>query len=108
MKLGIIIYSHDPETVWNAFRLGVVSAKKADTVKVFLLGKGVECQALMMDDMPFPVTEVMKEFVDAGGEVLACDTCLAFRESEGLEMCSVFTIEDLYEVVSGVDRVVSF
>jgi hypothetical protein len=28
MKLGIIIYSNDPETVWNAFRLGVFSLKE--------------------------------------------------------------------------------
>jgi len=29
MKLGIIIYSNEVETVWNAFRLGVFSLKKA-------------------------------------------------------------------------------
>jgi len=46
MKLGIVIYSNDPETVWNAFRLGVFSLKEKDTVKVFLLAKGVECESL--------------------------------------------------------------
>lgn len=39
MKLGIVIYSNDLETVWNAFRLGVFSRKQGDAVSVFLLGK---------------------------------------------------------------------
>jgi len=46
MKLGLVIYSNDPETVWNAFRLGIFSLKKEDQVKVFLLAKGVECESL--------------------------------------------------------------
>jgi hypothetical protein len=28
MKLGIAIYSNDPETVWNTFRLGNFSLKE--------------------------------------------------------------------------------
>ena len=43
MKLGIVIYSNDPETVWNAFRFGNFSRKQGDEVKIFLLAKGVEC-----------------------------------------------------------------
>lgn len=49
MKLAIIIYSNDPETVWNAFRLGIFSRKQGDTVSVFLLGKGVEVESLDRD-----------------------------------------------------------
>lgn len=44
MKLGIVAYSNDAETVWNAFRLGMFALKKGDTVRAFLLGKGVECE----------------------------------------------------------------
>ena len=40
MKLGIVIYSNDPETVWNAFRFGNFSLKEEDEVKVFLIGEG--------------------------------------------------------------------
>ncbi len=46
MKTGIIIYSNDPETVWNAFRFGNFSLKAGDTVKVFLTGRGVEAESL--------------------------------------------------------------
>ncbi|MDZ7626079.1 MAG: hypothetical protein U5J96_16725 [Ignavibacteriaceae bacterium] len=47
MNFGIIIYSSDAETVWNAFRLGVFSLKEGDKVKTFLLAKGVECERLV-------------------------------------------------------------
>lgn len=42
MQLGIIIYSNDAETVWNAYRFANFSLNKGDAVKVFLLAKGVE------------------------------------------------------------------
>jgi uncharacterized protein involved in oxidation of intracellular sulfur len=45
MKIGIVIYSNDAETVWNAFRLGNFALKERDEVKVFLLAKGVEAEA---------------------------------------------------------------
>lgn len=47
MNLGIIIYSSDAETVWNAFRLGVFSLKEGDKVKTFLLANGVEWEKLV-------------------------------------------------------------
>ena len=65
MKLGIAIYSNDAETVWNAFRLGVFALKKGDAVRVFLIAKGVECEAI--DTPQFKVTEQMRTFFDRGG-----------------------------------------
>lgn len=45
MKLGLVIYSNDPEPVWNAFRFGNHAIKQhQDEVQVFLLGKGVEAE----------------------------------------------------------------
>ena len=81
MKLGIVIDSKDAETVWNAFRLGVFSLKKKDKVKAFLIAKGVECEKIVDDK--FNVLEQMKLFVNNGGEILACGTCLKIRNSEG-------------------------
>ncbi len=106
MKLGIVIYSNDPETVWNAFRLGVFSLKRGDTVRVFLLAKGVECESL--DTEKFRVTEQMKTCIESGGEVLACGTCLKIRQSEGSEMCPISTMEELYKIISESDKVVTF
>ena len=106
MKLGIIIYSTDAETVWNAFRLGVFALKRNDEVNVFLLAKGVECESL--DTEQFPVSSQMKELVASGGKILACGTCLKIRGSEGTELCPLSTMKDLYELILDADKVVSF
>ena len=105
MKLGLIIYSTDAETVWNGFRLGVFSLTQGDQVTAFLLAKGVECESL--DTAQFKVTEQMQAFVDNGGRILACGTCLKLRHSEGSEICPLSTMKDLYEIVRDSDRVVT-
>lgn len=105
MKLGIVIYSNDPETVWNAFRLGVFSLKQKDNVKVFLLAKGVEAESL--DNDKFKVSQQIQEFVDSGGQILACGTCLKIRNSDGSEMCPLSTMNDLYQLIKESDKVIS-
>ena len=95
MKLGIIVYSADAETLWNAFRLAAFSLKQGDSVSAFLLSKGVECESLHTDQ--FPVKTQMQAFVDSGGTILACSTCLKLRQSEGTELCPLSTLRDLYE-----------
>lgn len=42
MKLGIILNTNNPETAWNALRLGNEALSSGNTVGVFLLGSGVE------------------------------------------------------------------
>ena len=106
MKLGIIIYSQDAETVWNAFRLGVYSLGQGDQASVFLLAKGVDCQSLDSDQ--FKVSEQMQVFHDQGGRILACGTCLKMRHKEGTEMCPLSSMKDLYEMIKSSDKVASF
>jgi uncharacterized protein involved in oxidation of intracellular sulfur len=106
VKIGLVIYSNDPETVWNAFRFGNFAMKQGDEVKVFLLGKGVESESLNTDQ--FKVTEQMNSFVDGGGRIFACGMCLKLRHSEGSELCPLSTMKDLYEIVKNSDRIVAF
>ena len=106
VKLGIIIYSNDRETVWNAFRLGVYTANKSNSAKIFLLAKGVECESL--DTEKFKIKSEMQTFVLAGGEIFACGTCLKLRQSEGSEICPLSTMDDLYSLIDESDKVVSF
>src|ERR1019366_10263732 len=81
MKLGLVIYSNDPESVWNAFRFGNHATKQhQDDVQVFLLGKGVEAESLDTDK--FKITEQMLMLTAAGGKILACGTCLKLRQAE--------------------------
>lgn len=106
MKTGMVIYSNDSETVWNAFRLGNFALKEGDEVKAFLLAKGVESESL--DTEQFKVTEQMQSFADNGGQIFACGTCLKIRQSEGSEMCPLSTMKDLYQIIKESDRVLTF
>ena len=106
MKLVIIIYSNDPETVWNAFRLGIFSRKQGDVVSVFLLGKGVEVGSLDRDK--FDITGQIHSFLDIGGAILACGTCLKLRQSEELGICPISTMQDLYTLIHDSDKVLCF
>jgi sulfur relay (sulfurtransferase) complex TusBCD TusD component (DsrE family) len=106
VRVGIIIYANDSETVWNAFRFGNFALSAGDEVQVFLLGKGVECESLDTDK--FKVTDQMKMLVDNGGELFACGSCLKIRQSEGSEVCPLSTMRDLYDIVKGSDKVVTF
>jgi len=106
MKLGIIIYSNDPETVWNAFRLGNFAVKAGDEVKVFLLGKGVECE--LIDTDKFKVSEQIKELVAGGGKIFACGTCLKIRHRSGSAICPLSSMQDLYDLIKSSDKVITF
>ena len=106
MKTGIVVYSNDTETVWNAFRFANFALKEGDEIKVFLLGKGVECESLDADK--FKVTEQMQTLVDSGGKIFACGSCLKIRQSEGSEVCPLSTMKDLYDIVKDSDKVVTF
>lgn len=106
MKLGIVIYTSEAEIAWNALRLGIFALKQSDSVKVFLLAQGVECEKL--DTERFKVTAQMREFLDLGGDILACGTCLKLRQMKDSELCPISTMKDLYEMVHDSDRVITF
>ncbi len=106
MKIGIIISSGDGETVWNAFRFANFAREKGDEVRVFLIGKGVECESL--DSEKFPIKEQMQRFLDRGGEIFACGTCLKIRNMEGSERCPLSTLGKMYEIVKESDRLLIF
>ncbi|MFO7871251.1 MAG: DsrE family protein [Kiritimatiellia bacterium] len=105
MKLGIVITQTEPETVFNALRLASYSLKQGDQVRIFLSGKGVEIDQI--EDPIFDVKNEAQKVLDAGGEFLACGTCLKLRNSEGSEVCPLSTLKDHYEVVRDSDRLVT-
>lgn len=106
MKMGIIISTSEPETVFNALRLGNYAAREGDEVGIFLLGKGVELDKIVDDR--FDVCSQAEAFLAAGGRILACGTCLKLRESAGSNLCPLSTMKDLYELIRDADRVVNF
>jgi sulfur relay (sulfurtransferase) complex TusBCD TusD component (DsrE family) len=61
-----------------------------------------------IDDPKFNVREQAQAVLAAGGQFLACGTCLKLRASGGSEICPLSTLKDLYEVVRDSDRLVTF
>lgn len=106
MQLGIIIYSNEAEIVWNAFRFANFSLQEGDTVKIFLLAKGVEYESL--DSENFKIKDQTNSFLKKNGKIFACGTCLKMRNSEGSELCPMSTMADLYKMVKESDKIITF
>jgi uncharacterized protein involved in oxidation of intracellular sulfur len=105
MKLGMIITQTDPETVLNALRLALYSLEQGDEVRIFLSGRGVEIDQI--EDLKFDVKAQAQKVLNAGGQFLACGTCLKLRNFEGSEVCPLSTLKDHYEIVRDSDRIVT-
>ena len=106
MKIGIVISSNDAETCWNALRYGNFALGQKDEVKVFFMGKGVEYQKISTDK--FSTMEEAKKFMQTGGKIYACGSCIKLREQEGSEMCPISTMKDMYDIVKESEKVVTF
>jgi len=61
-----------------------------------------------INDPKFDVRGQAESFLQAGGQVLACGTCLKLRNSQGAELCPLSTMKDLYTLIREADRVVTF
>ena len=107
MKIGVILNTNDAETIWNAFRFGNEALKNNHSVKVFLLGKGVELENAKDDK--FPLLEgSIKKFLKGNGVILACGTCLKIRGKEESNICPISAMEDMLKLVEESDRVLTF
>jgi len=107
MKLGIIISQANPETNWNVFRLANFAIKQGDEVTIFLLGEGVEYEAGHSER--FNIQGQIAEFLKSeNAHILACSTCLKSRNKETSNTCPMSSMKDLYELVQGSDKILTF
>lgn len=105
-SIGIVIYSNDVETVWNAFRLANHSKNQGDTIQVFLLAKGVEVDNLVNDNKD--LKEQVDAFLEKGGEIQGCGTCLKSRKNDEPQVCTFSSLADLYAVIRKNKIVLTF
>ena len=104
--MGIVIYSNDVETVWNALRFANYSKIQGDSVSIFLLGKGVELENLVKSDST--IKEQSDKFLDNGGTIMGCGTCLASRNNKEPQVCKFSSMKDLYELAHRNKIVMTF
>ncbi|MFW5921695.1 MAG: DsrE family protein [Halodesulfurarchaeum sp.] len=105
MNLGLIVESNDAECIWNGFQLANTALENDHTVRVFLLGDGVEAPDVRTEK--FNPHGVIRKFVNNGGELLACGTCLDSREMEADELRPRSTMSDLLELIEDAEKVVT-
>lgn len=105
-SIGIVIYSNDTETVWNALRLANFSKNEGDTVCVFLLGKGVEVEKLAEQNND--IKEQVNQLLDNGGKILGCGTCLQSRNNNEPKVCKFSSMKDLYDLIRKSKVVLTF
>jgi hypothetical protein len=105
-SIGMVIYSNDIETVFNAMRFANFSKAAGDTVNIFLLGKGVEVDQLVETDKD--VKEQVDLFLDNGGSILGCGTCLHNRKNDEPQVCKFSSMSDLYSLVRRNKIVLTF
>ena len=106
MKIGIILETKEYEKAWNAFRFAITAINQGYEVKVFLMGEAVECEGLTHEK--YNVDKQLRKFVDAGGEILACGTCLKSRNLDSTEACPISTMIDCIQMVVWADKTVTF
>lgn len=104
MKLGIILNTTDPETAWNALRLGDTALDAGNEVTIFLMGNAVEIESIKHET--FDVAGALPGFLEEGGKLLACGTCLKLRHL-GAGVCFVSSMVQLVDLISTSDKVVT-
>lgn len=106
MKLGMIICSNDAENVYNAFRLANFALLTGDRVRVFLMGKGVEADMVGAD--PFDTLEQMEKFLDDGGELYGCGSCMKLKNLGTTRTRPSSKIDDLHDIVKDCDKIIAY
>jgi sulfur relay (sulfurtransferase) complex TusBCD TusD component (DsrE family) len=108
MKIGILVSTNDPETLWNAFRFAnlCMNTDVTNEVTMFLNAKAVDYEK--HDSGNFNLKELAKTFTLSDGILLACGKCLGFRGLEENEVCHKGSQKDLYEMLATSDKFICF
>ncbi|MEA3307362.1 MAG: DsrE family protein, partial [Elusimicrobiota bacterium] len=56
----------------------------------------------------FNTVKQAEDFMQSGGKIYACGSCIKSREQKDSEMCPLSTMKDMYEITKESDRVVTF
>lgn len=102
MRLGLVVETNDPGTIWNAFRFANAALDAGHDVETFLLGDGVEAPDLHGDGVN--VHGAMVKYRRNGGDLAACGTCMDSRDLSPTDLRPRSTMADLVEIVERADE----
>lgn len=106
MQLNLIVETNEPEIVWNAFRLANKALDAGHDVETFLLGDGVE--AADIETEKFNPRGVIRKYVNDGGDLEACGTCLDARDLDENDLRPRSTMDELLRIVEEGDKILTF
>jgi uncharacterized protein involved in oxidation of intracellular sulfur len=111
MKVAIVIYSNDAETVWNAFRYANTCCAYDDDTTVFLMGKGIE--ATSIQSLKFDIEEQLQLFEEQEGTIIGCGVCCESRKEimpnlENELQCRLGSMQDFYVLIKESEKVITF
>ena len=107
--LGVIIFSDDVETAWNAIRLANYSQAQGDMVVIFVTGKGLDAFMLTQDEAEmYHIQSLSREFIVGGGAIYICATCAKVRGTDDVRYCTITSIADMYQIIKRSKKVISF
>ena len=70
------------------------------------MGEAVECENITHEK--YDVAGQLRLFIEAGGAILACGTCLKSRQLNGSDVCPLSTMVDCVKMVEWADKVITF
>lgn len=108
MKIGILISTNDAETLWNAFRFGVLCLNMdyENEVTIFLNSNATAYEEA--DSQKFNIKELAKSFVLGGGKIIGCQKSMGMRRLEGNEVFQKGSQKDLYDLMVKSDKFICF
>jgi sulfur relay (sulfurtransferase) complex TusBCD TusD component (DsrE family) len=106
MKLGTIIETNDPEQAWNGVRFANAALTRGHQVQLFLMSAGVEIENI--SGGKYDAKAELEKFVQAGGTLFACGTCIQTRGKEESATCPISTMHDCVEMVEWADKTITF
>ncbi len=95
----------DPTRATFPFMEAKAVIEAGHETSMFLIGSGDEIENIK--DEAFDIADALKKFLNSGGNLLACGTCLGLRHQEA-GVCSISTMSELVEMISDSDKVVTF
>lgn len=107
MKIGVIITTNEIEKSWNALRYMNAALEMGHQVTAFLMNGAVECE--FMDHEFFNVSEQIDKFVNNGGKLYICGTCLQFRKlHDKVKRAEISTMLKAVQMTEENDKVLTF
>lgn len=107
MKVTVIISTNETEKVWNALRLTNAFLGTGHEVSIFLMNSGVEAE--FIDHELFDIQKNWQVFLERGGNIVSCGTCLQFRKlTDKVSISKIGNLLDCATMVETADKVLNF